>query len=163
MQRNEVACMEEVSYFRLSDRSIMHSRKSCSKKIIVSVIMRVNVLFGMTFMQVITLLSTTVSADCCHRLGVSNLGGSWCAGSFTHILLSNPSNLDGSEPTPFCGRGSKLLVYLTYQIQSAMHSDVIAPVGAAKGLAMSVAAPRALVPRLHKVSPETGAINEPGP
>jgi hypothetical protein len=150
-------------YFRLSDLSIMHSRKSCSKKIIVSVIMRVNVLFGMTFMQVITLLSTTVSADCCHRLGVSNVGGSWCAGSFTHILLSNPSNLDGSEPTPFCGRGSKLLVYLTYQIQSAMHSDVIAPVGAAKGLAMSVAAPRALVPRLHKVSPETGAINEPGP
>jgi len=44
-----------------------------------------------------------------------------------------------------------------------MDSDVIAPVGAAKGLVMSVVAPRALVPRLHKVSLETGAINDPGP
>jgi len=44
-----------------------------------------------------------------------------------------------------------------------MDSDAIAPVGAAKGLAMNVAAPRALVPRLRKGTPETGAINDPGP
>ena len=44
-----------------------------------------------------------------------------------------------------------------------MEWDVIAPVGAAKGLAMSVAAPRALGPRRRKVSSATGATNDPGP
>jgi len=86
------------------------------ERITISVIMRVNVLFGMTFMKVMSLLSITVSADCCKVVGGGgNLGGAWCAGSSTHIL-SNPSNLDGTDGTPFCGHGGKHLVYLTYQV-----------------------------------------------
>ena len=97
---------------------VLSTLESPTRKITVSIIMRVNAfspLFGMIFMKVISLLSTTVSADCCHLLGGGNLGGSWCAGSSTHIL-SNPSNLDGSDPTPFCGHGGKHLVYLTYPV-----------------------------------------------
>ena len=43
-----------------------------------------------------------------------------------------------------------------------MDSDVIALVGAAKGLAIPVAAPRALVPRLFKASRATAATNQHG-
>ena len=44
-----------------------------------------------------------------------------------------------------------------------MYSDVIALVGAAKGLAIPAAAPRALVPRLLTATPATAATNQPGP
>jgi hypothetical protein len=44
-----------------------------------------------------------------------------------------------------------------------MDSDVIALVGAAKGLAIPVAAPRALVNRRFKALSATAATNQPGP
>jgi hypothetical protein len=81
--------------------------------------MRVNAfspLFGLAFMKVMSLLSSPVAADCCYVVGGGgNLGGTFCAGCSTHIL-SNPSNLDGSEGTPFCGVGGEHLAYLTYQV-----------------------------------------------
>lgn len=81
--------------------------------------MRVNSfspLFGLAFMKVMSLLSSPVAAECCYSVGSrGNLGENWCAGSSTRIL-SNPSNLDGSEATPFCGVGSEHPIYLTYQV-----------------------------------------------
>jgi len=81
--------------------------------------MRINAfspLFGLAFMKVMSLLSSPVAAKCCYSVGDrGNSGGDWCAGSSTHIL-SNPSNLDGTDPTPFCGVGGEHIIYLTYQV-----------------------------------------------